>query len=292
MLALLALLVMRWAAAQGAGPLHGLPSAEALSHAEVFSAWFAGLLNDTYPHAQAAVLSPLVVKAKAGGGRSITVALDRFFTACRRPPQDRARCYRRVSSYLPNILPGKDGSPVTPAAIVALVRTREYLAKAAAASPDDLDRQPVARHLVGPLWVLYAYDNSQGSGLLTASQYKALHFNRDELDLVAMKNLQRLLGPLEMGASVMLQDQGVQVINDGNPYESSRLLLYEQWQALAQRQQAPLLASVPVQDALLYTTSGAAAALRDLDKRLLRQGSFPVSPAVLRWTSTGWVEER
>ena len=287
-----ALVLMGWIAAQGAETPLKLPPAEAMTRADAFSAWFAALLGEQYPQAGVKVISPLVLTAMAGGRSVITIHLDRFFSACTLQPDDRERCYQRVSSYLPNVMPGDDGSPITPDAIVALVRTKVYLEKASAAAPGDLNKQPVARHLVGPLWVLYAYDNSQGTGLLSASQYKALRLTSDQLDLLAVRNLQRLLGPLEVSGSPILNN-GVQAISRGNPYESSRLLLYEQWEALAQTRKVPLLVSVPVQDVLVYTLAQhtGAAALRDMDLRIVKGASFPISPVVLRWTSTGWVEE-
>jgi hypothetical protein len=288
------LVLLGCAAALGGEAASRLPPPEAMTRPEAFAAWFAGLLAEKYPAAGVKVVSPLVLSAKAGGKNDIHIRLDSFFDACRRRPDDREHCYRWVDAYLPNIMPGADGSLITPNDIVALVRTREYLRQAAASSRDDLGEQPVARHLVGPLWVIYAYDNSQGSGLLNARQYKALHLTPDQLDLMAVKNLARLLGPLETQDRSLAFKEGMQVISNGNSYESSRVLLYRQWQALAQRQAAPLLVSVPVQDVLICARAdrpGVADAMRKLDAAIARQGSFPISPVVLRWTSTGWIVE-
>lgn len=288
------LMLLAYAAAQGGEAASRLPPPEAMIRPEVFAAWFAGLLAEKYPAAGVKVVSPLVLSAKAGGKNDIRIRLDAFFDACRRRPDDREHCYRRVNAYLPNVMPGEDGSLITPNDIVAIVRTEAYLRQAAASSRDDLDEQPVARHLVGPLWVLYAYDNSQGSGLLNARQYETLHLTRDQLDLTVVKNLERLLGPLETKDRSLAFKDGMQVISNGNPYESSRVLLYRQWQARAQRQAEPLLVSVPVQDVLVCARAdrpGVAEAMRNLDARIARQGSFPISPVVLRWTSTGWIEE-
>ena len=60
-------------------------------------------------------------------------------------------------------------------------------------------------------------------------------------------------------------------------------------------QDAPLLASVPARNVVVYTTADrpmAGAEDRSLNFKIAQRVDFPISPLVLRWTKTGWVEER
>ena len=278
-------------------PLPEFPSSEDMGDPAKFSAWYTRILSKQYPDAEITVTEPLAlhaVRPQDRGGDDIIIHLDRFYRACGEKPDDQMRCHELVTAYLPNVFPRDKGSAIARGSIVAIIRTREYLDQANRIFKDlKPDDDIVARPFVGPLWVIYAYDNSQSSGMLTRRQLKALNMDEDELDVIARQNIQRLLRPMGKN-KIKIIDNKIQVINQGNLYEASRLLLYEEWQELAQMQDAPLLVSIPARNVLVYATANravAASAVRSLDFKIAQRVPFPISPMVLRWTSTGWVKE-
>jgi hypothetical protein len=285
------------AAKNAAVPLPEPPSSEEMGDQGKFTAWYARVLSKQYPDAKITVTAPLTIHAlrpQVMGGDDIDIYLDRFYKACSKQPDDRMRCHDLVSAYLPNVFPRDKDSAIARGSLVAIVRTKEYLDQANRMSKDlKPDDEIVARPFVGPLWIIYAYDNSQNSGMLTHRQLKTLNLNEDQLDVIARQNTKRLLGPMGENKAKILGNT-IQVINQGNLYESSRLLLYEQWQEMAEMQDAPLLVSIPARNVLVYTIANratAAASLRNLDFKIAQRVPFPISPVVLRWTSTGWVQE-
>jgi len=78
----------------------------------------------------------------------------------------------------------------------------------------------------------------------------------------------------------------------GDAYESSRLLLHEDWSPLASAQGGVLLVAVPAKDVVLYVGEDSAAAvdaLRTLATQVGKQTPAPLSDFVLRWTRDRWV---
>jgi len=74
-------------------------------------------------------------------------------------------------------------------------------------------------------------------------------------------------------------------------YTSARLLLPELWTKIAAANHGHLYAAAPARDILLWTTSTAKddqAGFRAQARTAFQSRSFPISPAILRWTGRGW----
>ena len=74
-------------------------------------------------------------------------------------------------------------------------------------------------------------------------------------------------------------------------YSSARLLLPELWTKIAAANHGHLYAAAPARDILLWTTSTAKddqLGFRAQARTAFQSRSFPISPAILRWTGRGW----
>jgi hypothetical protein len=86
----------------------------------------------------------------------------------------------------------------------------------------------------------------------------------------------------------------VQIARFPDNYSSARLLLPELWEKIAAEGHGHLTVAVPARDILLWTTSTAKddqAGIRGQARTAYQSRSFPISPAILRWTGRGWKVE-
>ena len=71
------------------------------------------------------------------------------------------------------------------------------------------------------------------------------------------------------------------------------LLVPSFWEDVKNRVRGSLVACAPAWDVLLFTGTGEPAGLkhvRNLAREILARGSHAISPALLRWTGSGWAE--
>ena len=83
----------------------------------------------------------------------------------------------------------------------------------------------------------------------------------------------------------------LQITQFADNYTAARLLLPELWSKVAADSGGRLYAAAPVRDMLVWTTSAAKddqLALRAHARAAYRSRSYPISPAILRWTARGW----
>jgi hypothetical protein len=83
----------------------------------------------------------------------------------------------------------------------------------------------------------------------------------------------------------------VRVTQFADAYTAARLLLTELWPKLAAEGHGHLYAAAPARDILLWTTSTAKddqLGFRAQARTAFQSRSFPISPAILRWTGRGW----
>ena len=83
----------------------------------------------------------------------------------------------------------------------------------------------------------------------------------------------------------------VQITRFADVHTAGRLLLPELWSKLAATSGGQLYAAAPARDIVVWTTSVAEsdqAALRGQARTAFQSRSDPISPAILRWTGSGW----
>ena len=128
-----------------------------------------------------------------------------------------------------------------------------------------------------------------GVKALTVGDIAKLHLSEDEAVALAGRNLAAALRPL--GAVVHdLAPNGLGVIN-GDFYDSSRLILHDDWAPLSLKLHGRLVVAVPANDVLLYGEGKnrvALDAIAALAVETARRSQRPLSPSLLTWVPGGW----
>ena len=86
----------------------------------------------------------------------------------------------------------------------------------------------------------------------------------------------------------------VQITRFADNHTAARLLLPELWSKVAATSGGQLYAAAPARDIVVWTTSAAKddqVALRGQARTAYQSRSYPISPAILRWTARGWTLE-
>jgi hypothetical protein len=97
-----------------------------------------------------------------------------------------------------------------------------------------------------------------------------------------------------MERTVQMAKARVQITRAVDNHTAARLLLPELWSKIAAEGGGQLFAAAPARDILVWTTStdeNDQRALRGQARTAYQSRSYPISPAILRWTETGWTLE-
>ena len=213
--------------------------------------------------------------------------LDRIFGYC---SQAVTGCEREISNYVVGIAQAnKDRTaPATREAVRVIVRTREYVAAAWAAMPEDA-RKLQPRELAGGLVMLPAIDMPRTIRSATLGHGDALGLSTDEVFALGLANLRTQLKPLMEVATVAKPGQIGHFSSD--IYDSSRLALHESWSPLAKAHGGKLIVAVPATNAVLYIGDDAPVAIdafRLFVKSVWARTANPLSTELFRWTPTRW----
>jgi len=149
----------------------------------------------------------------------------------------------------------------------------------------------VRRSWVGPIVQVLAEETPDGpvpvpqKKIAGATDTDAL-FDRGIANLRAA-----LTQPIRGDRTVKMAKADVQITRFADSYTVARLLLPEMWSTIAAEGGGPLFAAAPARDILVWTTSGDdndQHALRGQARTAFQSRSFPISPAILRWTGKDW----
>lgn len=212
--------------------------------------------------------------------------LDRVYGYCRTNVQG---CDAELQRYVQTVVDvhKQAAAPVTRESVRVVVRTAEFadgVAKTIAGKGEPM-RRTVAEGLVA----LPISDSPGSARTLSDADCKALGLSADQAFDLGLANLRLALKPMADVAKPV--KRGALGTLAGDFYESSRLLLPDDWAPLAQAQQGVLVVALPAKDVLLYGADDSPAgldALRVLARDVARRSPVPLADALLRWTPTGW----
>lgn len=171
----------------------------------------------------------------------------------------------------------------------AVLKSEHWLRDIEAQTPDPEQNGILARPFVGDIVVVYVIDMPNSMRALTRGELAELGLDEEELDRLALANLEAAL--TEFPRRPVREGSGLGSLQAGDSYEGSRLLLHDRWAAIADEVEGDLLVAVPSRDLVLYAGAGRAddvENLRLLAAEMARRDPYPVSAQVLRWTDTGW----
>jgi uncharacterized protein YtpQ (UPF0354 family) len=218
------------------------------------------------------------------GSDLLTANLDRVWAACERV---RDRCEAFVDEYVAGIasVVAERSRPLQKEALRIAVRPKAYLAS----KGQDPAKSPVVRPLVGDLGMVLVVDGVRSIRSAQRDDLKTLKLSEDEAFEIARQNLRtRELKPLR---SVLKPISGKAIgYLDESAYESSRLVLHEDWRSYAS-EIGNLVVAIPSTNFLVYgngANAEAVDALRAFALEAARKSQRPLSPLVFRWKPQGW----
>ena len=262
-----------------------------LGDVNAFTERAAQLYAQALPGMKVEVKGPLALSISGGRGQRETNAyLDSIYAFCLRNPQD---CERGLASHIGKMAASFDAvaEPPARANLRAVVRPTAYVQ--AYEKAYKAQGGPVAKPLIGDLWVMCALDLPTAIQVLSQSQLSELKLSKDEALTACKDNVAAILSPL----APYRRDfpwAGVNVVT-GDPYEASWLIFPERWTAIAESMQGDLLVAAPGVNALIYgsgTEADSVSALAKAAAFVAARLQKPLSIEVFRWTPTGWEETK
>jgi hypothetical protein len=154
----------------------------------------------------------------------------------------------------------------------------------------------VRRAWVGPIVqvLMLADETPDGATPVSKQQLARSAMAADALFERALVNLRAASTQTIKERTVAMARGNVLITRFGGNDTAARLLLPELWEPYAAGGGGKLFAAAPVRDVLVWTTSVAAEdqhALRAQARTAFQSRSYPISPAIVRWTDKGWTLE-
>lgn len=263
---------------------------------ERFTCRMARLARQGLPGATVDEVGPLSLEVTPEAGGGLRSNLDNLWADCRVDPAMCATNAQRVVSSVREALASAD-TPLDRATVRAQIKPAAWVGGMSAAlrergATDEEIRahQPLSRPFQPGLSVVYVEDRPDSMRILGASDLEALGVDLDALHLLALANLRDACRdfrhePVASGSRVM-------TLTAGDSYESSRLLLPELWQPIADEVEGELVVSAPSRDRVFFTGDARSEDLAEL-RRLAREHAttdgHPLVADLLRRTADGWV---
>jgi uncharacterized protein YtpQ (UPF0354 family) len=247
-----------------------------------FTVYVANLLRQETTTAAVTVKGPLTL-----GVGDLQANLDRVYDFCRR---DTSGCAAQVATYVKGAAEAYHTATVAPSkeAVRLVVRTEKYAREVQGSLDADAPTlQP--RPFVEGLVALPVLDSPRSVRMLNSEDSRKLGLTAEEIYQLGLVNLRAALKPLMQIVKAVQPGEIGQIVGDA--YDSSRLLLHDDWGPLAAAQKGVLIVVAPAPDALFYLgddSPKALDALRALAANISKRSPRPLSSVLLRWNQTGW----
>lgn len=219
-------------------------------------------------------------------GGSDRISLDRIHAFCQANPAD---CETELNTFINGLADSirADRDAVDSRMVRIVIRDRAYVDAVAAQSDGGIPLWPVGDALAAMLVI----DAPTFVRSVTRADLKAMGLDADAAFITAVTNAEDAEGPLADALERL--GPGEVGMLQGSYFSSSRLLPQGEWAAYAATLRGPLLAMMPVPNALLYADGDDAAAVGHMQREarsLARSHPLPLPQRVLRWTPGGWVD--
>ena len=282
----LAWLALAWLA------LAGMPLAALAQHVpsdeKGFTGFVAERLHRAMPELTVKSAGPRGVDAAAADGKVAgRLGLERVWQFCTRNYE---RCPKAVDEYVGGIseILREQTGPIPLGKVRLVVRPDDYIVQARRQMAEG-KTELLARPLVPGLWVVPVVDSPRSMRMVVKQDLATLKIDEEALFELGRRNLREQLKPLADVARVPRAGEIGRLGEDD--YESSRLLLHEEWAELAERMKHQLVVMVPASNLLIYgeaSNTQAVEGLRALGREAARGSERPLSLTLLRWTVAGW----
>lgn len=230
-------------------------------------------------------VSPQLLKLMNSGG--LLVNLERIWSLCE---SDSTTCdpeLKHLANEVLKLATRPESPKATPERLFAVIRPSGYFD----GTPADVKAESLIEPLAADLLVVYVMDEGGAVRGAKTSDLKDLGLARTDVPAAALRNLTAAL-PVPPNQPDC-RPHAVGLWRSGSYFESSRLLLSDYWQGMAQRTKLSIVAAAPAADSLVVVcdpTAEELVKLRKMVEQLGRQAARPVSNTLLKWTPTGWQE--
>ena len=251
------------------------------SSPQAFTRSAVAMLRQGQPKGGWATPQLLTVTSSAG----LVVNLERIWSLCE---SDSTTCDPELKHLVQEVLKvaTRPASPkASPERLFAVIRPSGYFD----GIPADVRAESLFEPLAADLMVVYVMDEGGAVRGAKTSDLADLGLGRGEVPAAARRNLGTAL-PVPKDQPDC-RPHAIGLWSSGNYFESSRLLLSDYWQGMAQRTKRTIVAAAPAADSLVVVCDPTPEELAKLGKMLeqmARQAARPVSTTLLKWTPGGW----
>jgi len=250
------------------------------------------------PEAKVTIKGPLLLDLETSSSEGsadahvtkthLQITLHNVADHCRRDPE---KCDQEVTTFVANFIATvkEMSTPIQKFELRVVVRSAEYVESARHRLAGRPDSDFVARQFVGGLWALLVADSAHAIKSVSAQNLAPLGLSADAAMSLGEQNVAAELGPLNT-AIHELPPNGVGYIN-GNFYNSSRLLLHDDWKELSKSMNDHLVVAVPANDIVVYAAAGDPIALDAIGimvKAVGMKSVRPLSGTLFKWVPGGW----
>ncbi len=152
------------------------------------------------------------------------------------------------------------------------------------------DNALVVRDFFADVQIMYALEFKEAPQLVSHGMMQRWGMDADRLHQRALANLDRA-GEIDIKQVAKLP--WLHVIETGDGYAASRVLLHWRWAELTLKLGEPFILGMPTRDVVVFTATQEAekiAQLRDTVDTVERYQGRPISRKLFQWTPQGWIE--
>jgi hypothetical protein len=175
----------------------------------------------------------------------------------------------------------------TPESLRAVLRPESYIRENPAVA--QLGIMIKVQGLPEGLHALLFADQTMTMRLLGRQEIGQMHMSADAASAVALRNMASVLGPTDQAIGGV-PPQRIGVL-EGHPYESSRMLLHDDWAQVSARFGGHLIIAVPSAEQLIYGAGTSPEVVRTMSAmahEAFARAERGISPSVFAWQPKGW----
>lgn len=265
-------------------------SAQKLMSGKTFTRLYLNSLQESNPHTQYKILNSLEILAR-NGENEVTHYLDKAYQEYVMHPEEHERI---MSRYVMNsILLYIEQAKIKRENIVPVIKPRSYLDYLAQLNKEQgANQEPVFESYNEDLIIVFAEDQKNSISFFGRKAFEELNISRDTLRMMAIKNLDRILPPMERRGG-----QGRYMLSAGGDYEASLILMPGIWNQENFPVDGDIVIAIPNRDVLLVTGSNSQeeslAELEAMCADSYRTGRHAISEKLFIWAGgkfTSWEE--
>ena len=256
-----------------------------------FTSYVAELLRTTAPEhikVQVTVVRPLAVTLSAPSGVAVEANLMPLHSHC---VAMQGRCFDAAEKMIQAAFQvfGEATRPIERDMLRPVLRTRAYVESLRELHSKRGMPSLLAKPYVGELWIVLAIKGSALIRMATSDTLQQLGLDESAAFELALQNIRDTKAPVLERAQPLRGTRFNIIAEDG--YEASRLLMHDEWSAVARSRAGDLIVSVPASDAVIFglvRDRDDIKALREIVASQARRTLVPISPQIFRWRPDGW----